>query len=562
MIDNVFIEISLIVVLTLLVSFVFRLLKQPLVIAYIFSGILASPYFFDLVQSRHSIEAFAEIGIAILLFLVGIHLNPSTIKDVGKISLITGLGQVLFTSVIGFSILYMLGFSLVESLYVGIALTFSSTIIIMKLLSDKGDLDTLYGKISMGFLIVQDLVAMLILMVISSGSSSGLFSSPVATVVAGIVVIALFLLFGYYALPKIMPFVAKNSEFLLVFSIAWCLLAASLFYILGFSIEVGALLAGVTLSISPYRYEIGSLLKSMRDFFILMFFIFLGSQMVFDGITNLIFPIILLSAFVLIGNVFIVLILMTRMGYSSKVAFNSGLTVAQISEFSLILVAMGHSLGDISQQILSFVTIIGIITIAGSTYMILYSSQIYNYLRPYLQKFEKINLHSDDLNSKESFDIALIGAHRLGNSLLPTLNNLGSVKVIDEDPEIIASMHRLGQNCMYGDAEDEEFVVDSGILSSNTVVSTIPQKDTSLLLLKLFKDNHSDALKIFTAKSYEDALDLYSAGADYVIVPHYLASQSAKKYFEKFGLNANKFRIESKKQVEFLINRSNKEVDL
>lgn len=562
MLDSVFTEVSLIVVMTFVVALVFKALKQPLVIAYIISGILASSYFFDLVQSRHAIEAFAEIGVAVLLFLVGIHLNPSIIKDVGKISLITGLGQVAFTSLIGFFIVYLLGFGFIESVYIGVALTFSSTIIIMKLLGDKGDLDTLYGKISMGFLIVQDLVAMIILMLISSGTGSGIISAPLhLTLLLGFVVICLYLAFGYYALPKIMPFVAKSSEFLLVFSVAWCLLAAGLFSLLGFSIEVGALLAGITLSVSPYRYEISSLLKSIRDFFILMFFIYLGSQMIFEGILGMIFPIILLSLFVLIGNAFIVLFLMTRFGYSSKVAFSSGLTVAQISEFSLILVALGVSVGDVSQEILSFVTIIGIITIASSTYMILYSNKLYSILKPILRFFEKQGAKYDE-KTKDNYDITLIGVHRLGSRLLKTLESKGSVRLVDFDPQVISSLNRRGHFAIYGDVDDEDFVIDSGMLNVKAVISTVPHKDTSSLLLSLLKKHNNSCLKIVSAKSYEDALDLYSLGADYVIIPHFLAGQKSKELFEKFDLNPQKFRLESKRQVEVLLSRKRKEVDL
>ncbi|MFT4283095.1 MAG: cation:proton antiporter [Candidatus Woesearchaeota archaeon] len=521
--SNIFVEVSLIIFLTIIVSFIMKALKQPLLIGYIFSGILAGPYLFNLVTSVDAIEAFAEIGIAILLFLVGIHLNPKIIREVGKISLITGLGQVIFTSIIGFVIVYLVGFSLIESLYIAIALTFSSTIIIMKLLSDKKELDTLHGKISMGFLIVQDLVAMILLMVIAAmGTSSGAFELA-STLVIGIFLIIIFLLIGYFILPKITSYIAKSSEFLLIFSIGWCLAAASLFYFFNFSIEVGALLAGITLSMSPYRYQIGSVLKPLRDFFILMFFIYLGSQMVFDGIYGSIATIVLLSLFVLVGNVIIVLLLMTRLGYTSRTAFLSGLTVAQISEFSLILVALGVSSGHLSLEILSFVTIISIITISGSTYMILYSKQIYNYFSPYMKKFEKIRTKEENSFGSEKFDTLVFGCHRLGNEIVQKMDK-EKLLVIDFDPQIVEILQNKGVNAVYGDASDIEVLNDLNLLSLKTLISTIPDNDVNLFLLNYIKLRNPGVSVILLSSNYKEALNLYELGADYVIMPYHLGS--------------------------------------
>src|SRR3989338_5490768 len=296
MVSSIFLELSLIILVAIIVVGIIRLLKQPLVIGYILTGIIASPYFLNLASSQDAISTFAQIGVALLLFMVGINMNPKVIKDVGKASLITGIGQVVFTSLIGFFICILLGFSVVASLYVSIALTFSSTIIIMKLLSDKGDLETLYGRISIGFLIVQDVIAIAILMAISSFSADRSFIGNAWEILStGFLLFALILAAGFWILPKLISSIAKSQEFLLLFSIGWALALASLFDYFNFSIEIGALLAGVVLSISPYRYEIVSKMKPLRDFFVIMFFVLLGSQMVFSNVTQYIAPIILLS---------------------------------------------------------------------------------------------------------------------------------------------------------------------------------------------------------------------------------------------------------------------------
>ena len=289
--ETVFLQISLILLIVLGVSFIMRILKQPLIVGYIFSGIIVGPLILNLIPKSDTLTVFSEFGLAFLLFIVGIHLNPKVIKEVGKISLITGIGQVLFTSILGYFIGIYLGFSIIVSMYISVAITFSSTIIIMKLLSDKDELEKLHGKISIGFLLVQDLIAIIIMMIISSlsienASSANIFS---AFIVSGVIIVIL-IPFGYYILPKMSTFLSKSQEFLFLFSIAWGLGFAALFSFIGFSIEIGALVAGISLSMTSYSHNISSKLKSLRDFFIISFFILLGSQIIFADVKNLIFP--------------------------------------------------------------------------------------------------------------------------------------------------------------------------------------------------------------------------------------------------------------------------------
>ncbi|PIN76617.1 sodium:proton exchanger, partial [Candidatus Woesearchaeota archaeon CG10_big_fil_rev_8_21_14_0_10_47_5] len=414
---SIFVELSMIIIIAVIVTGLMRLLKQPLIIGYILTGVILSPYFLNIIRSTDAISVFAQIGIALLLFIVGLNLNPRIIKDVGKVSLITGVGQVIFTSVIGFFLGRLLGFSTIASIYIAIALAFSSTVIITKLLSDKGDMETLYGRISIGFLIVQDLVAILVLMVIASIPTGLSFSTLVfGIILKGLGLLLLLFLVGAYILPPICKAVAKSQEFLLLFSIGWCLALASLFYYMNFSIEIGALLAGITLSVSAYRYEICSKMKPLRDFFIILFFILLGSQMAFANISQYIIPILVFSAFILIGNPLIVMALMGLLGYSKRNSFLAGLTVAQISEFSLILIILGVKVGHLTNEVLSIVTVIGLITIAGSTYLILYADKIYPLLSRYLGVFERKGKKVDEhrYHSDGDYDLILFGYNRIG----------------------------------------------------------------------------------------------------------------------------------------------------
>jgi len=556
---GIFVELSVIIIIAVAVGWIMRLLRQPLVIGYILTGIIVSPHFLNIVSSTEAIATFAHIGIAFLLFVVGLNLNPRIIKDVGKVSLITGVGQVIFTSVIGFLIGRLLGFSTIVSVYIAVALTFSSTIIIMKLLSDKGDLETLYGRIAIGFLIVQDLIVILILMVIASIPAGANFTALIfGTILKGFGLLVLLFLIGIYILPLITKAIAKSQELLLLFSIGWCLALASFFYYFNFSMEIGALLAGVTLAMSPYRYEISSKMKPLRDFFIILFFILLGSQMVFTNISQYIIPILIFSAFILIGNPLIVMVLMGLLGYTKRNSFLAGLTVAQISEFSLILIALGVSVGHLTSEILSFVTIIGLITIAGSTYMIIYANKIYPYLSKYLAIFERKGKKVDEhrYHKDEIYDIVLFGYNRIGYSIVKTVQKMEkSLLIVDFNPDVIKRLIAGKVPCIYGDVADSEILDRLCLNKAEMVISTIPEEQDNLLLIKKTKDVNKKALIFVTANQVEEALILYDAGADYVILPHLLGGDHVSILLEDFTGDINKILETKLKHIDELHKR-------
>ena len=539
---DIFIQISLLILVVLGVSFITRILKQPLIIGYIIAGIIVGPIFLNLLRDSELIRAFSEIGIALLLFIVGLHLSPKVIKDFGKVSLVTGLGQIIFTSLIGFAIAIFLGFSWIASIYIAIALTFSSTIIIMKLLSDKDALEKLYGKISIGFLLVQDIVAIIILIAVSSfmkGFSAGnlLFS----TLLWGILIFVLLIPFSYFILPKLGGFFAKSQEFLFLFALAWGLGLASLFFYIGFSIEIGALLAGIMLSMSPYSYEVSSKLKPLRDFFIISFFLILGSQMIIGEISTFLVPAILFSLFILVGNPLIVMALMGLLGYSKRTGFMAGLTVAQISEFSLILIALGVKVGHLSNEILSFVTLIGLVTIAGSTYMIIYSDKIYPFISRYLSIFEKKKVRDKELIER-NFKYVLLGYNRVGFSILKTFSKFTrNYVVVDFNPDIIEKLRKKKIKCIYGDVEDSELLQELRIEKAEMIVSTIPEKEANLLLLNRMREINKTAVIIVTARQINEAFEFYNAGADYVILPHFLGGEYTAGLIDKAKADRNKY---------------------
>ncbi len=505
-----FIQISLLILVVLIVSLVMRILKQPMIIGYIISGIIVGPFFLNLLPNVKEIQIFSEFGIAFLLFIVGLHLSPKVIKEVGRISLITGIGQIALTAIVSYLIATALGFELLTALYIAMALTFSSTIIIMKLLSDKGDLESLYGKISVGFLLVQDIVAIIILIIISSISTGGNYVLQIVlTLFKGILIMAILFPISLFVLPRFQNFFAKSQEFLFVFAIAWGLGIAALFSYAGLSIEVGALIAGVLLSVSPYNFEISSKLKSLRDFFIISFFLLLGAQMAISSVKEYLLPAIIFSLIVLIGNPIIVMALMGWEGFTKKTGFLAGLAVAQISEFSLILIALGVKVGNLPNEILSMMTMIGLITIAGSSYMIIYSNKIYPYISKYLVVFERKNIREKKKIDKD-IDAVLFGYNRIGFGLL---NSLKTIKkkylVVDFNPEVISNLTKLRVPSLYGDVDDDSLLRELPLEKLKMIISTIPEFDTNALLLETIREKNKEAIVILRAHTIEDALGLY-----------------------------------------------------
>jgi len=554
-----FMELTAIVGITLIIATIMRILKQPLMIGYIFSGIILGPFGLNLVKSADTISSFAQIGIVFLLFMVGLNLNPKIIKQVGKVALITGVGQVVFTAGIGFFICKLLGFTNIISFFISISITFSSTIIIMKLLSDKRDLDTLYGRISVGFLIVQDIIAILILLVVSSlGEGMDIQTLIFGSFLKLSAVIIFIYLISKYILPKVTKSIAKSQEYLLLFSIAWCFFVAALFEFINFSVEAGALLAGIALSVVPYHYEISSKMKPLRDFFIVLFFILLGSNMVFSDIGDFIIPSIVISLFILIGNPLVVMVLMGVLGYKKRTGFKAGLTVAQISEFGLIVITLGITTGFVNEQILSLVAFVGIITIAGSTYMILYSEKLYLFLSKYLSIFEKKGLKVDEhkYSKNKNHEIIMFGKNRIGHDILKTLEKMKKkFLIVDYNPDTVLHLAKRGYDCKYGDANDYELLNEINFEKAKMIISTVPDIETNSLIISKAKEENKNSIITVVSHQIDEAIELYEMGATYVIMPHFLGGEFFSTLIQKNKLSANKFLKERVKHIKHLYER-------
>lgn len=534
---NTFYETAVILSLAAVLGVVGQKLRQPLIIMFLATGILAGPSVLGVIHSHEQIALLAQIGISLLLFIVGLRLDLSLIRTTGPVALATGLGQIAFTAGIGFVICLGMGMSAVSAAYVSVALTFSSTIIIVKLLSDKKEIDALHGRIAVGFLIVQDIAAILALVALTTfgaplaqGQSALGVSLLMAGKGIGLLVIVAALM--RYVLPRLMARLAHAQEMLILFAVAWAVLLAAASEWLGFSKEVGAFLAGVSLAPSEYRDSISSKLTSIRDFLLLFFFIDLGARLEWSTVGSEVGKAAILSLFVLVGNPLIVIAIMGYMGYRCRTGFLAGLTVAQISEFSLIVGALGVSLGHISPQTMGVVTLVGVVTIFASTYMILYSQNLYQIFAGPLKIFERRNPYreasSNTAVETTVADAILVGLGNYGSGLAERLLER-KMKIIgvDFDPQALERWRARGISVFYGDIADPDMYEQLPINHVRWVVSTVRSKDVNLALLHLMRHRGYDVKVALTAANQGETALYRQAGAHVVLRPFTDAAEQA-----------------------------------
>ncbi len=533
--DNLFIELAAVLAGAGLIAYLMRFLKQPSTIAYIITGLIIGPLGIIHIHHGDIFSGLSDIGITLLLFMVGLDLDVSQLKRIGKSAVTVGIGQIIFTAISGYVLLNVLGMNSVTALYIAIAITFSSTIIVVKLLSEKKDLQSLYGKLAIGIFLIQDIVAIFILIFLSSITSGS--DTPFANFtpggqilltlgkafIAGVVVIWL----SKYIFPKLIKSIEKSDELVLLFALAWSLGLASIFSlpIIGFNAAIGGFVAGLALANSGVQHQMSSRIKPIRDFFIIIFFIVLGAGLVLPNIASALIPAIIISLFVLIGKPIIVMIILGFMGYKPRVSFMSGVTVAQISEFSLILIAIGLKADHITEKEVTIVTLVGIFTIAFSSYAILFADKIFKFLHPILSIFDFHKSPKDKILTEKppTNHIVLIGAHRLGSHILESIpGRKKDVVIIDFNPDIIHHYQKLGYLSICGDIADPYVQEVTNLHKARLIISTVPDLSDNLAIFEFIKRNKKRIQSIVTAQDESDAHLLYKQGADYVLVQHFI----------------------------------------
>ncbi len=525
---DTFAEFALLLVAAASVGAVAIWLRQPLLIAYILVGIILGPAVLGFTDASEQIELLAQIGVTVLLFVVGLKLDLKHIRHIGGVALATGLGQLAFTIVGGFLLVIVLGKGWVEALYIAVALTFSSTIIIVKLLGDKKEIGTLHGRIAIGFLIVQDLAVVVAMMTMSAfkGTEANtnalevIFSLSWRIALATIVIYALM----KWVIPIIVGRIAKSQELLLIFAIAWGTALAALGEWAGFSKEAGAFLAGFSLASTVYRDAISARLTGIRDFLLLFFFIDLGTKLDFTTLGDELLPSAVLSLFVLIGNPLIVMAIMGYMGFRRRTGFLAGLTVAQISEFSIVFIAMGVTLGHVGQGALGLVTLVGVITIATSTYMIIYSHQLFDRIGKYLKVFERTDPYRERDDNDETADVhpdvIVFGMGRYGSRLAIGFGKLNiTVLGVEFDPEKARNLRKQDLKVRFGDGTDSAFYDSLPLNEAGWVISTLPDLQSNKDLVRELKEHGYSGKLAIVARDSDDYEELKTLDVTTVLYP-------------------------------------------
>jgi Kef-type K+ transport system membrane component KefB len=529
--EGTFEQIAAVLVVCVVAGGLATLLRQPLIVGLIAAGIAVGPEALGLVEASSEIELLAKIGISLLLFVVGLKLDVRLVRTLGPVALATGLGQVAFTSAAGYLIAIGLGFQIVQAVYIAVALTFSSTIIIVKLLTEKRELDDLHGRIALGFLIVQDIVvvlAMIAITAVGDTASGDLLTEFGAVALRGVALLAAVAAIGRWVTPKVTHLLARQPELLVLAAVAWAVALAAITILLGFSEEVGAFLAGMSLASTPYREALSSRLSTLRDFLLVFFFIDLGTRFELTAAAEQIPAALLFSAFVLIGNPIIVLIIMGMMGYPKKVSFKAGLTVAQISEFSLILVALGAAQGHIGDDVIGLVTAVGLITITVSTYLIYGSDRLHDRIEPLLRVFERDRpaRSDEEEDGLVEVDVIVVGLGRFGRTVVQELKEAGDrVLGVDWDPRSVRSDVWGDVPVIYGDADDPDLAEQLPLDGVLWVISTLRTRDANLTLIDSLRRHGYRGRIVVSTDDEEDEHRLVRAGADLTIRPLHAAAR-------------------------------------
>lgn len=564
----IFLEITIIICLAAVLAVIFRFLKQPNILAYILTGIIIGPLGLLSIQNHDFIQTLAEIGITFLLFMLGLEIKLKDLRSIGKVAIIISVSQIFFSFLFGYMLSLVFDFSIISALYIGICLSFSSTVIVVKLISDKKEVHSLHAKIAIGVLLIEDFLAILVLLFLSGFNPS----DPVAISLPKISEITIkgaliFGLVGYASLhvfPKLVEKIAKSTETLFLVSIAWLFGLSALVNYIGFSVQIGGFLAGLSLANSIANYQIIARAKILRDFFIVIFFVLLGAQMTFSGIVAVFFPALVMSALILLGKPFIDMILMGILGFKKRTAFLTGINLAQISEFSLIIVFLGQRLSHISTDVVSLITLVGVITFTLSTYMIVGAGDLYRFLNRYLGFLERkrgsgiLQTIEDDGIPQLKNHVVVIGGDQMGQSILSAFEDIDiDVVLVDFDPEIFKKLENLSSrktgnkaHKLFGDIADLDIQERAQLDSAKLVISTIPDLEDNLFIIKELKRENRKAKVVVMALDTSEARALYKEGADYVVLPHLAGGRQIAKLIEENNLD--KIETLKNKDMKFL----------
>ncbi|MBN2458100.1 cation:proton antiporter, partial [Candidatus Woesearchaeota archaeon] len=564
-------------ILATVAAYIAHKFRQPHIPAYIITGLLIGPVVsgiisndfissllgispdFSLITNKEVITTLSEIGIAFLLFIVGLEINLKKLKDIELVAGLGGTLQITIMFLLGFGFAFLIGsFTNIECIYIGLIIALSSTMVVMKLLSDRHEIDTLHGRIIVGILLIQDIAAIFSLLILSKLGGEILVNILVS-ISLGAIMLFIAIILSRFVFPGLFKLAAKSNEILLLCSLSICFLFSIIFSWMGYSIAVGAFIAGITLGNLPYNIEIIGRVKSLRDFFATLFFVSLGMQLPLGGVGDIITPILFFLVLIILVKPFVIMMLLFIFGYKKRTSFLSSISLAQISEFSLILLAQGMLLGHVSEKILTITIILAVLTIALSSYLMKYEYKLYSWISGDLSLFERIKSREGNLEyipHDHSAEVLLCGYNRTGYSILEKLNEMKKdLLVIDFNPEVIKKLIKEKIPCIYGDISNIEVLNRINFNELKFIISTAHDPIATELIIKKAKHKNKDAVIFVTAYNVDDALSFYDAGADYVILPHFLGGYHASVLLEEVSTDVSKLITTKNNHIDELNKR-------
>lgn len=524
-VSSIFVNLSIIFIIAAAAGYIFNLLKQPIILAYVLAGIIATPML-GLITDSDLIGNLSLIGITFLLFIVGLEIDFKRLNHVATVTTYGGLIQIISMFILAFGLGLLLGFSKMVSLYFGLIASFSSTMVVMKLLSDAHEINTLHGRIILGILLLEDLLAVIALSLL--GSNTNFAWATVGIAVGKILLLGLFVYgFAKLILPRYVGYAAKHQELLFVSSLGICFLFSLLFEVLGLSVVIGAFIAGLLLGNTEYSDEIISKIKYIRDFFSLLFFVSLGMNLKLDIVSTYWFTILSFIGLIIIIKPLIIVMICSLFNYTKKPSFATAVYMSQIGEFGLIIVSQGLLYNHLTQDIFSVIVLVTLVTMTTTTYALKNMDRWYKRFdkwTPVLDKLTTTGLEYVTDETKPS--IVLAGYNRKGYDVLRTLKKKKKqVIVVDYNPEVI---HHLAENkyhCLYGDMNDDEILHKLNLSTIKMLICTIPHEKIAIKLVRHAKKENKKMKLIMTASTIKVALKLYNEGADYVVLPDHVGGE-------------------------------------
>jgi len=538
-------ELGLIVVFATLVALVGRFLKQPLILTYIVAGVIIGPIGLALIGQTEHIALISELGVAFLLFTVGVESDLNKLRNIGKVVLFGSVIQVLLISVISFSLFNFLGLDFIVSVYLGLILAFSSTMVVVKNLSDTQKLNTLHGRLMIGFLLVQDFLIVLALPLISVNAFSVEVVLPI--IVKGLLLVLLAFLLGRYVFSKIVSYSSNSQELLFLSGLSTCFVFIFISTLLDFSPAVGAFLAGLSLSALSTNLELVGKIRGIRDFFVTVFFVSLGMQLTLFFSSSIEFILVITAIMffvVLILKPIIFALISIISGYGTRNGLLIGFSLAQISEFSFILASQGFNggKGPLPQDLFSVIIIVTALTMALTPYFMNSTESIYVRLSKFFHPFSRRFQFVDRLNDLERLPeeselnkhIVVVGAGVMGSSIAQAIGRHNDVVVVDHDPDVIFQQISLGINSVCGNIENNEVWTKVNLSKAALLVIAIPDVNYSLYLVEKARRINPKISIFARAKAKADALNFYEKKVDFVILPDVLGSNAFIKNIASF----------------------------